>query len=135
MDLVLPTQPNPLQAAQAARCAGDQGKFWPYHDALIAHHGPLGTEVLKGTAAQLKLDTRKFDKCIVGDAHIDEIRKNIAEGMQIGVSSPPAFVINGRLAAGIQPEDIEVIIEEEVARNVKEASARQGRQGIVPAGS
>ena len=61
MDFPLPMHTNALKAAQAARCAGDQGKYWEYHDALFADQSKLDKAGLKATADKLKLDGKKFE--------------------------------------------------------------------------
>ncbi len=125
MDFPLPMHPYALKAAQAARCAGDQGKYWPFHDALFADQSKLDPKGLDATAARLKLDTKKFDQCTAGDLHLDQIKKSQQEGSDIGVDGTPTFVINGRLMNGAQPtNEMESVINEELAQqNVKEAKA------------
>ena len=125
MDFPLPMHSNALKAAQAARCAGDQGKYWEYHDALFADQNKLDQAGLKATAANLKLDTKKFDECTAGDLHMDQIRKSQMEGSAAGVDGTPTFVINGRLMSGAQPpSEMESVINEELgSQSVKEAKA------------
>jgi protein-disulfide isomerase len=123
MDFPLPMHPYALKAAQAARCAGDQGKYWEYHDALFADQSKLDAAGLKATAAKLKLDTKKFDECTAHDLHMDQIRDSQQAGSQSGVDGTPTFVINGRMISGAQPPtEFEAVIDEELAQqNVKEA--------------
>jgi protein-disulfide isomerase len=123
MDFPLPMHQYALKAAQAARCAGDQGKYWEYHDALFADQSKLDAAGLKATAAKLKLDPKKFDQCTAHDLHMDQIRKSQKEGADVGVDGTPSFVINGRMLSGAQPaSEFESVIDEELAQqNVKEA--------------
>jgi protein-disulfide isomerase len=125
MDFPLPMHPNALRAAQAARCAGDQGKYWQFHDALFDDQSKLDAAGLKATAEHLKLDTKKFDECTAHDLHVDEIKKSQEEGSQVGVDGTPTFVINGRMLNGAVPaSEMESVIDEELAQqNVKEAAA------------
>jgi protein-disulfide isomerase len=125
MDFPLPMHPNALKSAQAARCAGDQGKYWEYHDALFADQSKLDDAGLKASAAKLKLDPKKFAECTAHDLHVDQIKQSQAEGAKAGVDGTPTFVINGRLMNGAQPaSDMESLINEELAsQNVKEAKA------------
>jgi protein-disulfide isomerase len=125
MDFPLPMHSNALKAAQAARCAGDQGKYWQFHDALFADQSKLDQAGLKATAGNLKLDTKKFDECTAGDLHMEEIRKSQMEGSDVGVDGTPTFLINGRLMSGALPaSEMEAVIDEELAaQNVKEAKA------------
>jgi len=123
MDFPLPMHQYALKAAQAARCAGDQGKYWEYHDALFADQSKLDAAGLKATAAKLKLDPKKFDECTAHDLHLDQIRKSQKEGADAGVDGTPSFVINGRMLSGAQPaSEFESVIDEDLAQqNVKEA--------------
>ncbi|HZY60732.1 MAG TPA: thioredoxin domain-containing protein [Candidatus Binataceae bacterium] len=125
MDFPLPMHPNAMGAAQAARCAGDQGKYWEYHDALFADQSKLDAAGLKATADKLKLDPKKFSDCTAHGLHVDQIRASQQEGSQVGVDGTPTFVINGRLMNGAQPaSEIESVVDEELAQgNVKEAKA------------
>ncbi len=125
MDFPLPMHPYALKAAQAARCAGDQGKYWQFHDALFADQSKLDQAGIKATAGRLKLDTKKFDECTAGDLHMDQIKKSQQEGSSAGVDGTPTFLIDGRMMSGAQPaSEFESIINEELdQRGVKEASS------------
>jgi protein-disulfide isomerase len=102
-DYPLPIHPNAPKAAEASRCAREQDKYWEYHDVLFANHNALEVPNLKKFAADLKLDTAKFDTCLDSGKYADEIAKDMAEGSRVGVSGTPAFFINGRLISGAQP--------------------------------
>jgi protein-disulfide isomerase len=102
-DYPLPIHPNAPKAAEASRCAREQDKYWEYHDVLFANHSALEVPNLKKFAADLKLDTAKFDTCLDSGKYADEIAKDMAEGSRVGVSGTPAFFINGRLISGAQP--------------------------------
>lgn len=125
MDFPLPMHQFALRAAQAARCAGDQGKYWQYHDALFADQSKLDAAGLKATAAKLGLDTKKFDECTAHDLHMDQVRKSQQEGTDVGVDGTPTFIINGRMLSGAQPPtEFEAVIDEELSKeNVKEAKS------------
>jgi len=102
-DYPLPIHSNAPKAAEASRCAGEQDKYWEYHDVLFANHSALEVPNLKKFATDLKLDTAKFDTCLDSGKYADEIAKDMAEGSRVGVSGTPAFFINGRLLSGAQP--------------------------------
>jgi protein-disulfide isomerase len=125
MDFPLPMHSNAMKAAQAARCAGDQGKYWPYHDALFADQSKLDPAGLKATAERLKLDPKKFDQCLAGDLHMDQIRKSQQAGNDAGVDGTPTFIINGQMLNGAQSTaEMESVIDDQLAsQNVKEAKA------------
>ena len=102
-DFPLPIHPNAPKAAEASRCAREQGKYWEYHDVLFANNNALEVANLKKFAADLKLDMAKFDACLDSDKFAQEIAKDIEEGNRVGVGGTPAFFINGRSLSGAQP--------------------------------
>jgi protein-disulfide isomerase len=111
----LPNHPNARPAAEAAACAAEQGKFWQYHDALFANPSKLGNADLKQHAADLGLDTAKFDSCV--DTHKTKtvVDTDTQAGEEAGVNGTPAFFINGRMISGAQPFDVfKKIIDDEL---------------------
>jgi predicted DsbA family dithiol-disulfide isomerase len=112
--------PNAARAAEAAACANEQGKFWPMHDVMFEHQDKLGEADLKQSAATLGLDAAAFNTCLESGRHTAEWKKDAAEGDRYGVSSTPAFFINGRLVVGAQPyESFARILDEELARSAR----------------
>src|SRR5215831_17323045 len=111
----LPSHPNARQASEAAACADEQGKFWPYHDELFAN--PTLTDAdLKAHAVKAGLDAEKFNSCFDSRRFKAAVDKDIAEGNQAGVTGTPAFFINGRALEGAQPfEAFKRVIDEELA--------------------
>jgi protein-disulfide isomerase len=104
-------------AAEAARCAEAQGKFWPYHDKLFASQD-LSTEKLQAMATEVGLDRAKFDECVAKQQFNAGIDQDIADGTEAGVTGTPAFFINGRMLSGAQPfEKFKEVIDEELARS------------------
>ncbi len=94
-------------AANAAECAADQGKFWDYHDALFTKQGtaanPFTKPLLKRYAAELGLDASKFDPCVDQNLHYDKVRADEAEATGKGVDSTPTFLVNGTKVMGAVP--------------------------------
>ncbi len=94
-------------AANAALCAADQGKFWDYHDALYSRQGtaanPFTKPLLKRYAAELGLDATKFDPCVDRSTHYDEVRAQEREASGKGVDSTPTFFINDTKVMGAVP--------------------------------
>jgi protein-disulfide isomerase len=116
MDFPLPMHNHALDAAKAARCAADQGKFWPFHDALFADQSKQAPADLKAIAKNLGLDTTKFDACFDQAKYEAGVRSDIAQGRQLGIDGTPAFFINGRMLVGAQPEaSFDRLIDEELA--------------------
>ena len=109
--------PQARRAAEAARCAQDQGKFWEYHDLLFAEAPKATPEDLGRFAQQVGLDLAKFEPCLSGGIHRAGVQRDLDEGSRLGVNGTPAFFINGRSLSGAQPlEAFARAIEEELAR-------------------
>jgi len=104
-------------AAEAAQCAHEQQKFWEYHDKLFANQRALGVDQLKAYAAEMGLDTEKFNACLDAGKYRELVLEDFSDGQALGVSGTPAFFINGRFISGAQPyEAFASIIEEELER-------------------
>jgi len=111
----LPNHQNARPASEAGQCANEQGKFWPYHDKLFTNQQRLGAADLKQYAADLGLDSAKFNACLDSHKYGPLIDADIAAGNEAGVNGTPAFFINGRLISGAQPfEAFKKIIDEEL---------------------
>ncbi len=114
-DFPLPSHGDAPKAAEAALCAGDQGKYWEMHNALFSNQEKLKVPDLKAQAKSLGLDPSKFDQCLDSGAKAKEVDANRAAGEEAGVSGTPAFFINGRMLSGAQPESaFKAIIDEEL---------------------
>jgi protein-disulfide isomerase len=114
-DFPLSFHQNAQKAAEAAGCAGDQGKFWEMHDKLFANQQALGIPELKKYAGELSLDQKKFDECLDGGKRADAIKKDTADGATAGVTGTPGFFVNGRFLNGAMPfEKFAVLIDEEL---------------------
>ena len=111
----LPNHPNARPAAEAAACAGDQGKFWAYHDRLFTNSSKLTDADLKQHAVELGLDAAKFNACVDSHATKARVEADMRAGEEAGVNGTPAFFINGRSLSGAQPYDaFKRIIDEEL---------------------
>jgi protein-disulfide isomerase len=107
--------PSARKAAEAARCANDQGKFWEFHDKLYGAGGDASLETLTRLAGEIDMDAAAFQQCIAIGKHRSGIDRDIEEGTQFGVSGTPGFFINGRLISGAQAfESFARIINEEL---------------------
>jgi protein-disulfide isomerase len=82
-----------FKAAEAARCAGDQDKFWEMHNRLFANQQAVAPNNLTQYAQALGLDMPKFQQCLDGGKYTPEIRKNLAEGQKAGVTGTPGFFL------------------------------------------
>jgi protein-disulfide isomerase len=113
----LPNHPNARPAAEAAACAAEQDKFWPYHDRLFDNQSLLSAPDLKQHAAVLGLDAAKFGACVDSRKYKAAVDEDVQAGEAAGVSGTPAFFINGRVLGGAQPfEAFKRVIDEELAR-------------------
>jgi len=100
--------PESAAAAEAAYCAGDQGKFWEYHDALYSHWtgenvGDFAPEKLDQYASSVGLDTKAFDGCLSQGTHKAQVMEDAANAKSDGIRATPSFLINGKLLEGAQP--------------------------------
>lgn len=80
-----------FKAAEASRCAGDQGQFWEMHDRLFQHQRAL--EPWSGHAEALGLDVAKFDECLAAGKHAKAIRADMAVASSAGATGTPSFVL------------------------------------------
>ncbi|MFH1425229.1 MAG: thioredoxin domain-containing protein [archaeon] len=101
-DFPLNFHQNAQKAAEASECAGEQDKFWEYHDKLFENQERLDVNSLKTYASQLGLDSGKFNKCLDSGEMAEEVRKDLADGQKAGVRGTPAFFVNGELISGAQ---------------------------------
>lgn len=100
---LLPIHPDSVTAAEAAQCAAEQGKFWPYHDILFTKQNALGSPDLEKYAQELELNMQRFDACLNTDATVSRVAGDVAEGNRLGVNGTPTFFINGIRLSGAQP--------------------------------
>lgn len=91
------------KAAEAAECAGDQGKYWELHSMLYLYQNKLDPESLKVYANELGIDMTKFNKCLDTGEMAEEVKKDFADGQKYGLTGTPAFFINGKLVTGAVP--------------------------------
>jgi protein-disulfide isomerase len=115
-DFPLEGHPGAFPAARAARCAGEQGRFWEYHRSLMTVNGALDDADLKQRAAAAGLDASKFGSCVASKRHDEGIRESFAQGEALGVTGTPAYFINGRMLSGARPIDaFAEVIDSELA--------------------
>lgn len=99
----LPFHQNAEKAAEAAACAGDQGKFWEMHDILYQNQGVLAVSNLKTYASNLGMNTTKFNQCLDNGMKAQVVQNDIDYGTLLGVTGTPTFYINGKEFVGAQP--------------------------------
>jgi protein-disulfide isomerase len=112
---------NSLLTARAAYCAGEQDRFWQFHEALFASRS-LSESVVGEIAARLGLSGEKFQSCLGAERSRTAIVKDIETARRYRVDATPGFLINGRLVKGaLSFADFQVLIEREInqAKNRK----------------
>lgn len=103
-------------AAEAARCAWEQGKFWEFHDALFADQSKLKEADLVASAKAIGLNDKSFRSCLASGKFKAKIEADLEDGRKVGVVGTPGFFINGVFLSGSQPQaEFERIIENQLA--------------------
>ena len=105
-------------AAEAALCANEQDKFWPYHDVLFENARALEDADLARYAEEVGLDVAAFETCLGESRFADQVEADFQAGREAGVTGTPAFFVNGVLLSGARP----------VADFVRAIDAELGRQ-------
>ena len=112
----LSIHPNAPKAAEAAFCAGEQGRYWAMHDSILAKQGAIGVDDLKGRARALGLDAPRFDACLDSGRMAPAVEASRTLGESIGVNATPSFFVNGRPLSGAQPyERFRELVDWEIA--------------------
>lgn len=116
---------NSVIAAQFARCAADQNKYWQMHDALYANQAQWGDmkdpmDAFLGYGDKIGLDGQRMLGCIrAGATHQDVVRSE-AYGDQLGLHATPTFAVNGEAnVGGVAYADLKGLIDEQLAANVQ----------------
>jgi protein-disulfide isomerase len=119
MDFPIPSlHPTAPKAHEAARCAGEQGKFWEYHDLLFDRAPRHSDEELKQYAREIKLTSATFSECLASGKYQADVARDVEEGTRLGVAGTPSLFINGRLLDGGNPmSELPTLIERELAGN------------------
>ncbi len=116
-----------VAAAQAAECAGDQGKFWPYHDKLFSSAGSFfafAERKLKAYARELGLEGEIFNQCLASEKYLEKVKADTTIAALLGARGTPAFFLNGQFIAGAQPFEV---FEEAIEEELKKASLSESK--------
>lgn len=106
--------PESETAALAAQCAGEQSKYWAFHDRLfeievadgVENNGNLSASLMKSLAKELGLNQSQFNICLDSGKYKAEIEKDYNDGVTAGVAGTPATFVNGKLVEGAQPYSV-----------------------------
>jgi protein-disulfide isomerase len=120
-DFPLDFHQNAFKAAQAANCAGDQGKFWQMHDKLFANQKALEVSDINKYAKELNLDMTKFDSCLNSEESANEVKKDLVEGQKAGVKGTPSFFLGITNPKDSNVKIVEVIRGAQPYNNFKQA--------------
>jgi protein-disulfide isomerase len=98
--------PESPKAAEAGRCAYDQGKFWEYQDYLYTHYEGIEVAYLKLYAKRLGLDQAQFDRCLDSGVKEAEVDLDFKDAMIRSFAGTPTFLINDKVVInGMAPMD------------------------------
>jgi protein-disulfide isomerase len=114
--------PFAMKAAQAAQCAGDQGKFWEMKDILFRNQNKLDADSLSQYATKdLALNADTFKNCMTNGKHLKDINEEARYAQSLGITGTPTFIIGksagdsveGQLVVGALPlENFDAVINE-----------------------
>lgn len=108
---------NSFDAAYAAECANEQGRFWEYHNYLFANQGSFSQDLYMMIANKLGLDLEDFEACLTSDRIKLEVEADYEVARELGVTGTPSFTVNGEFFIGAQPfEYFKEIIDAELAK-------------------
>lgn len=129
--------PNSFTASRAARCAGDQNAYWPFHDRLFQMQSswstqadPVGT--FEDYAEELGLDSGQFESCLRSDMHAEVVSANLELGRQLGVGGTPTIMLNTGEGSPVRVQDwtqtasVQALIDDVLARAGVNPGAEEG---------
>lgn len=120
----IPTHPYSKEAAEAAFCAKDQGKFWNYSDLLFANQDKLNESELFVLAQQISLNMTKFTSCYSSGKYVDLVNKDIQDGNNAGVYGTPTYFLgNTTLIGPVTETDFEKVLNGKSVVDASEGAA------------
>ncbi|HEX5410908.1 MAG TPA: thioredoxin domain-containing protein [Terriglobia bacterium] len=115
------------KAAEAAECAGQQGKFWQAVDMLYDHQQDLSPPALNRYAGEMGLDSQKFVACLQKGEMASRVDQDLTDGRALGVHATPTFFINGQPMVGPVPyPTFAQLVENELKIAAVEGSTASG---------
>ena len=110
-----------FKAAEAALCAGDQGKFWDMHHRLFANQAALGPAHAPLHAQSVGVDTPPFRQCLDSGKYAPEIRRDLEDGRKAGVRSTPTFFLGASDATDSTIKVVRVLVGAQPYARFKDA--------------
>lgn len=98
--------PESWDAAMAAQCANEQGRFWEFHNDLFSQQGNISGALYMQLAEKYELNIDAFKTCFDNQTYYDEVDNDFFDGQLEGVQGTPSFFINGIFIRGAQPYDV-----------------------------
>ena len=92
-DLPAPNRPQAMPAAIAARCAGEQGKYYERQSLLFDYGKSLNNSSYTRFAKKLGLDDSKFSACLLNNNQVERIRQDMVDAQNLGIRGTPTFYI------------------------------------------
>ncbi len=119
-DFPLDMHKDARKAAEAARCAVAQGKFWEMQDALYAAPD-LAVDKLPELAARTGLDPEAMARCLAGNEQAPAVNRDLDQARRLGLEATPTFVIGGRIVTGTpNPERFKELLDTALAEAARE---------------
>lgn len=119
-DLPLAIHALARPAAEAARCAGAQGQYWPYRERLFAEQPRFEPADLVRYAVDLGLDGEAFARCLEARTYAGAVERDVAQARALGITSTPTFLVNGLVMVGDHPaENFRAVIVEALRRRTR----------------
>ncbi len=106
----MPLRENSVDLAIVARCAGEQGLFWPMHDKLFQNQGVSASDDLLELAKQIGAEKNKLKNCFETKKYLAQIQKDFSDGETLEIKGTPTWFINGNKMEG----DIPMKVWEEI---------------------
>jgi len=103
-DMPLDFHSNAMRAAQAARCATEQDKFWGLREVMSSNPDKLDLDHILNFAADLRMDVGALKSCITSERYKGPVQSDVMEAMRIGATGTPAFVLGKSTPDGVDGE-------------------------------
>jgi protein-disulfide isomerase len=113
-----------MEASRAAIAAMPQGRYWQFHQRLMAFRGELSSARIDQIARESGIDVSRMRRGMSEPAITDLIMDNRAQAVELENTATPIFIINGEMIRGFRPEELDQRLREATAaaRNRRTAS-------------
>lgn len=126
---IISGHPHAFLASRAARCAGEQDRYWEYHDVLYGRQPTWSpsrgapTEEFIDYAELVGIDRGAFEECLRSDEHAEEVTRNLRLGESLGVTGTPTLMINGQMVRVRDYNELEELVLEAAGQSPAEQPA------------